>query len=242
MSVDARTGDNRDAWRAKPALRLVYHDLYRRMAARLVPGRTLEVGGGGGNLKEFAPDVISTDISPAPWLDAVCDAQDLPFAVASFANIVLFDVLHHMARPDAFFTAAGRVLVPGGRIVMVEPAITPVSRIVYGLFHPEPVDMSADPLAPGPLASGGDPWDANQAIPTLLFRRKARAFRDAFPDFDVLAVERLSLFVYPLTGGYSGPALVPAGLVPALLRIEDALCPLLGPLMAFRLLVVLQRD
>jgi len=89
----------------------------------------------------FAPAVVSTDILPARWLKALADAQRLPFAAASFDNIAMFDVLHHLDRPRMFLQEA--VLRRGGRIVMVEPAITPLSGLLYRNFHPEPVIMSA---------------------------------------------------------------------------------------------------
>jgi SAM-dependent methyltransferase len=61
-----------------------------------------------------------------------------PFAAASFDNIATFDVLHHLERPRLFFQEAERVLRLGGRIVMVEPAITPLNGLFYrvnGLFY-----------------------------------------------------------------------------------------------------------
>ena len=98
------------------------------------PGPTLEVGGGSGNFKLFAPDTVSSDILPAPWLDLVCDAQRLPFADASFANIVMVDVLHHIGSPLRFLKEAARVLRPGGRLIFCEPAITPLSGLFYRSF------------------------------------------------------------------------------------------------------------
>ena len=107
-----------------------------------------------GQLQGIRPEVTATDILTAPWLDLVADAQNLPFADASFANIALFDVLHHIEFPRRFLAEASRVLKPGGRIVMVEPAITPVSWPFYRIMHPEPVDISADPLDDGVPESG----------------------------------------------------------------------------------------
>ncbi len=75
-------------WRAKPALRAVYEDYYRRMAHWRQPGPTVEVGAGSGNLRERLPDVIATDIVPCAWIDAVVDAEALPFAGGSLANVV----------------------------------------------------------------------------------------------------------------------------------------------------------
>jgi SAM-dependent methyltransferase len=233
----------RERWLAKPVLRALYGDMYRRIARELAPGPTLELGGGSGNFKAHAPGVVATDIVPAPWLDAVCDAQQLPFADASFANIVLFDVLHHIERPVRFLREAARVLAPGGRIVMCEPAITPVSGLFYRYLHPEPVVMAADPLADGSLTPERNPFEANQAIPTLLFRAEGRAaLQRAVPELAPGRRRLLSLFAYPLSGGFRRWTLVPAAAVPVLLRLEDALLPVLGPLMAFRLLAVIERD
>jgi SAM-dependent methyltransferase len=97
-----------------------------RRFARCRPGQTLEIGGGSGNLMNFMPAVISTDVVPAPWLDAQADAQRLPFAPASFDNIAMFDVLHHLERPRLFFQEAERVLVD--KIRRMEPTGSTVER------------------------------------------------------------------------------------------------------------------
>ncbi len=116
-------------WQNKPILRLLYKEWYQEIAEWLQPGRTLEVGGGTGNLKEFAPSVVCTDIVKLPWLDAVVDAQQLPFAKSSLANIVLFDALHHLENVRYFFDEALRVLQPGGRASLW----IPTSRSAPGL-------------------------------------------------------------------------------------------------------------
>lgn len=243
MAAPENPADYRAIWEAKPVLRAVYRAWYERMAALCKPGRTLEIGGGSGNLKAFAPDVVSTDILFADWLDAMCDAQRLPFADARIDNVVMMDVLHHLERPVRFLEEAARVLRGGGRVVMLEPGITPVSGLFYRFCHPEPVDMSADPMAEGPIDPARDPYDANQAIPTLLFgsgRRRA-AFERRFPDLRVATVERLALVAYPLSGGFRPWSLVPAALVGPILALDGALAPLLGRLCGFRLLIVLEK-
>jgi len=153
----------REIWKAKPALRAVYDDFYLRIATACRPGLTIEVGGGIGSLKERVEAVIATDIQPAPWLDCVADAQRLPFANASAANIVMVDVLHHLEFPVTFFREAARVLKPCGRVLMIEPAITWGSSGFYRLFHHEPVRTSARALTEGTPHPGRDPYASNQA-------------------------------------------------------------------------------
>ena len=239
--VESTLNSARTTWQKKPVLRAIYHDYYRRMVDECVPGQTLEIGGGSGNLKEFLPNVISTDIQAVPWLDVAADAQALPFPNSTFDNIVMLDVLHHIERPARFFREASRTLRPGGRIIMVEPMITPVSWIFYNFFHPEPVDMGVDPLVEGDLSPDRDPFDANQAFPTNIFIGNRSNFEGKFPDLRIASIQLLSIFAYPLSGGFRPWSLLPATLVSAVLKIENFLLPLLGRIMAFRIIVCIER-
>jgi SAM-dependent methyltransferase len=241
-SDGTRSHDAREAWERKPSLRRVYTDLYRRIAERRIPGPTIEIGGGSGNFKDFAPDTISTDLVAAPWLDAVADAARLPFADGSIANIILFDVLHHIEFPVRFFDEAARVLKPGGRIILSEPAITPLSNLFYSHLHPEPVDMRADPFQVGDPDPARDPFDANQAIPTLMFHRHRERFDEQFPDLRIHHYQLTSLLAYPMTGGFRPWTMIPGAMVPLVLGLERILIPILGPLMAFRILSVIERE
>ena len=177
----APLGQYADVWKRKPVLRVIYGDFYDRLAAACLPGLTIEIGGGIGNLKERLGEVVATDIQFAPWLDCVADAQRLPFAASCAANIVMVDVLHHVEFPVAFFHEVERVLRPGGRLLMVEPAITWGSTLFYRLLHQEPVRTSADVLIDGRPTAGRDPYDSNQAIPTLLATRDRERFHRLFP-------------------------------------------------------------
>jgi len=228
-------------WGRKPVLRAIYEDFNERIALMCTSGLTIEIGSGIGNLKHRLPSVVGTDIQFAPWLDCVADAQHLPFADGAAANIVMIDVLHHVEFPNRFFREAERLLRPGGRIIMVEPAITWGSTLFYRLLHQEPVRMSADPLVEGTPNRSRDPYESNQAIPTLIATRDRERFLDLFPNFKIVRVDWFSLVAYPLSGGFKPWTLIPAGLACRLLRIERALEPVLGRWMAFRMLLVVEK-
>jgi SAM-dependent methyltransferase len=231
----------RSRWKLKPVLRAIYGDYYKKIMDFCTPEATLEIGGGSGNLKEFMRDVVSLDIQSAPWLDVVADAQSLPFASQTFNNIVMVDVLHHIEYPVNFLSEAFRVLKDGGRLVALEPAITPLSNIFYRLFHDEPVDMCQDPYAEGVPDPAKNPFDANQAIPTLMFCGNRRRFEQRFPQWHIVETRYMSLLAYPLSGGFKSWSLMPAGLVRSVLHLENKLLPKVGRFLAFRLFVVLEK-
>jgi SAM-dependent methyltransferase len=230
----------RDVWERKPVLRLIYDDFYDRLAAACLPGMTIEIGGGIGNLKRRLGDVVATDIQSAPWLDCVADAQRLPFASGAAANIVMVDVLHHLEFPVVFFREAARVLRPGGRVLMVEPAITWGSSLFYRLLHHEPVRTSAQVLIDGTPDPKRDPYDSNQAIPTLLATRDRERFHRLFPQLRITSVEWFALAAYPLSGGFKPWSLISAGIARRMLALERALEPTIGRFAAFRMMLVVE--
>jgi SAM-dependent methyltransferase len=231
----------RETWAQKPALRLIYADFYDRIAGRCLPGRTIEIGGGIGNLKQRLGDVITTDVQSAPWLDCVADAQRLPFAGACAANIVMVDVLHHLEFPLAFFRDAARVLHPGGRVIMIEPAITWGSTLFYRLLHHEPVRSRAEVLMEGAPRPERDPYDSNQAIPTILATRERERLHRLLPALRIIMVEWFSFAAYPLSGGFQPWSLLTPDFARRLLAVERKLEPALGRLTGFRLMLVVEK-
>jgi SAM-dependent methyltransferase len=241
--LDQRQVVHRGVWERKPSIRLLYRDFHRRLLDSCPEGRILDIGGGTAHIKDFRPDIVCADILSFPGIDVVADAHRLPFPNELFSGIVMLDVLHHLERPIEFLKEASRALKPRGHLAMIEPAMTPVARRFYDHFHDEPVDMGADPFADAAINPDRDPFDANQAIPTLLFATSAACGRveKAIPSLRVRSVRWLSLFAYPLSGGFQNWSLVPAPLVRSMLAFEEKVPELVRRQIAFRMMVVIER-
>ena len=247
LALDYRSelANQQQAWSRKPALRSVYQAWYRRIVDELSPnGPTVEIGSGVGNFKQFHSDTIATDVFPTgSWLDCLVDARQLPFAGASVGNVVMADVLHHLPRPLNVLRDSSRVLKPGGRLVILEPAATRWARLVLGLFHHEPVDLCQDVFGEdgGPEPANDDFMFANQAFATLLFVDNPVETQRRVPGLSLRSVSRSDFLVYPATGGFSYYSLVPARAAAPLQRLENRFVARTGSVSAMRLLVVLER-
>ena len=229
------------AWRRRPVIRRLYEEWFDLIVERLAPleGPTVELGSGFAPLKERIPGLVATDVEPTPWSDKVADAHQLPYADASLANLVAVDVVHHLAEPARFFDEARRVLRPRGRVVVIEPYASPLSSVAYRLFHRERIDHRVDPFRSDPQVAA-DPLEANQALPMLLFFRRADDFRRRWPELDLVERRRFAFLLYPLSGGFSRRPLLPVALYRPFAALEKLLAPA-APLLAFRCLVVLER-
>ena len=228
-------------WREKPSLRMIYASYFEMMFHHCISGNTLEIGAGSGGLRSSGYKVVSTDIEKGPTVDIVSDAQSLPFADQSFDNIVAIDVFHHLERPVRFLREAQRVLSPKGRLVMLEPGITPVSNWFYRRFHPEPVDMSQDILMDGPIDNSRDPFDSNQAMGTLLATRFCEKLPIVVPGLRVRKSQWIGSLACPLSGGFQQWCLVPQWVTRPILAMESFVDLMFGRWLAFRILIVLDK-
>lgn len=200
-------------WERKSILREIYGRWYRQIADELKPGPTVEVGAGTGNFKRWlAPRACSTlDILPGRHVDVQADALQLPFRNGSVDNIVMIDALHHFARPFAFLKHAAQALRGGGRVLLVEPFVSPWGWFVYKFLHHERVDFN--------FRESDDPkkaWEGNAAIPQLVLAFKNRS---QLP-LRVVRVRYCEFLAYPLSGGFSYRAMLPEAVLLGLHKLE----------------------
>ena len=235
---------NRRAWQHKPLLQAIYRDFYRIIAARIAgepPGLIVELGSGMGAIKEVIPQCVTTDLFPNPWLDRQENAYALSFPDGSVSHLILFDVWHHLRYPGTALKEFHRVLAPGGRLILFEPAASWTGRIVYHLFHHEPVGLT-DILtweAPAGFSARDADYYASQGSATRLFWWGQA--RDRLAGWRLAEVRPIASFAYFASGGFSGPRLG-GRFLHGLMKGLDWLAAPCPRLFAARLLVVLEKE
>lgn len=235
---------NIEAWSRKPMLREIYHHFYRTIAARIdsaISGPVVELGSGMGRIKEVIPQCVTTDLFPNPWLDRRENCYSLSFADGAVSHLILFDVWHHLRYPGTALREFHRVLAPGGRLILFEPAASWLGRVVYHFCHHEPVAVN-DPItwdAPAGFSAAQSDYYAAQGSATRLFWWGQGHSR--LQGWRLAEVRPITSFDYFASGGFSGPQLG-GPFLHKLMRRLDLLATPFPRAFAARLLVVLEKE
>jgi len=246
MGIDLhqdQINQNREYWNRKPLLQQLYGDFYRLVAqnlSNLPDAKIVELGSGLGNIHEVIPNCLRTDLFPNPWIDQVENAYKLSFADESISDLILTDVFHHLKYPGTALKELSRVLRKGGRVIMLEPCISALGLLVYGLFHDEPIAITKDIEWNAPQDWSPEKIDyyAGQGNATRIF--VGNSFRPKLGDWQKLKTMRFSAIAYAASGGFSKPQLYPTSMLPLIKKLEKLL-DLFPILFATRLLVILEK-
>jgi SAM-dependent methyltransferase len=236
---------HRERWHRKSVLRRIYiEQFYGPLLLNRKPGsKTLEIGSGAGFIQDVDPSILRTDILHSPWIHCVIDAHSLPFAEASFDNVIGLDVLHHLNRPIQVLREITRVLVPGGRCVLVEPWITPFSRFIYTYLHQESCDLAAQPWLDhrDQFTPNKPAFEGNAAIPYLLIERGGEILQSMLPCLKLRTVERYTFLTYLLSLGLKRGNLLPLRIYPLLYKLELLTRPVWASVAALRAVIVWEK-
>ncbi len=211
---------NQRAWERKPLLRAIYAGFYERIGRHIrseVPGRVVEIGSGIGNLKATFPEAIATDLFPNTWLDLVCDGYELPFRPGTVSHLILFDVFHHLEVPRAFLRESGRVLAPGGRIIIFDPYVSLCSYGAYEWGHHEKTNLRRPINQATELARPRSYYTGQGNATRLFFRGECQGW---LAGWQVVSYEAFAAFSYLGSGGFSKPACYPESWLETLRKVD----------------------
>jgi SAM-dependent methyltransferase len=209
----------------KPFLKNLYTEFYNQFKDSMPDFEKkflVELGSGGGFIKEIIANVLTSDILDLPNVDRVFSSSNMPFGDGSVDAFFMFDVLHHIADSRAFFKEALRCLKTRGKVVMIEPANTLWSRFIYKNFHHE----QFNPKGMWGLEKAGPISQGNGAIPWIIFCRDRTIFEREFPSLRIVSMRNHTPLRYLLSGGLTLRQLVPSFTYPFVKAVEYLLAPL----------------
>ena len=226
----AATLRNRARLGANKNLLFWYRELYRDQLKDLPDPAALsilEIGSGTSPLKQFLPNVVTSDVLDLDYLDLVFDCHEIDKLDAVKDNtldvITLTNVLHHLKSPIVFLNRAASKLKSGGKVIATEPFFSVLSTFIFKYLHHEAIDfrISKPELGEvqGPLASG------NIALPWLMFFRNREWLERLSDNFDLtsFSARPFSALSYMVTGGISHRLPVPSFLYRMLFPADLAL-------------------
>ena len=234
---------NHAYWNQKPLLRALYGDFYRLIArhlSNLPESKLVELGSGLGNIHDVLPSCLRTDLFLNPWIDQVENAYQLSFADESISDLILTDVFHHLKYPGTALKEFFRVLRPGGRVIMLEPCLSALGLLVYGVFHDEPIAIRNEIQweAPEGWSPANIDYYAAQGNASRIFL--GNEFCPKLRAWQRIETKRVSAIAYVASGGFSKPQLYPVFALPLIRKLENVLGRF-PALFATRLLVILEK-
>lgn len=224
---------------SKSFLRRIYDEWYTEIARvhDSKDGPFLEIGAGGGFMREAIPGTIASDLLTLDGVDVILDACALPFRADVLQGVSMTNVFHHLPDVEAFLNEVARCLKPGGTVAMVEPWSTTWSRWIFKSFHHEPFDADATSWS---IASGKPLSGANGALPWIVFDRDLRRFQETFASLELVSIRPMMPVRYLLSGGVSMRTVTPSWSF-RFWRMIDRLLVRVLPQTAMFALIVLRR-
>ena len=235
---------NRKIYQNKDLIKIIYNNYYKNIKKNIYLSdkkKILELGSGGGNIKKVIKECITSDQFKNKNIDRIENIYKINFKKDSISNIILIDVFHHLQFPSLALKEIHKVLIKNGRIIMVEPAMGLIPRIVYKIFHYEPngfnlrIKWNNIPKKI-PLSNQ---YFAAQSIPWRAFFLKELNLKSKY---SIKLIKPFSDFAFLLSGGYSYKALYPKILYSLIRLIDKILTSISIRIFSARMLIVLEKN
>jgi SAM-dependent methyltransferase len=105
----------------------------------------LDVGAGHGDFADIFEEknYYSLDIVPYAEVDLVCDlGQTIPFKTGTFDAVVLMNVLEHVYENRGLVQNIGKILKPGGKLIITVPFLLKVHQAPFDFSRYTPYYLS----------------------------------------------------------------------------------------------------
>jgi SAM-dependent methyltransferase len=233
---------NKKLFKKKLLIQLIYEDYYKIIKKNIYNYKKFsifEFGSGGGNIKKIIPQCIVTENFKTKNVDRIENIYKINCKDNSISNIILIDVFHHLQFPSLALKEMNRVLIKNGRLIMIEPAMGLIPRIIYKIFHYEPNGFNIDikwnkipSIIPKPKE-----YFAAQSLPWRAFVLKELNLKK----FRVRKIKPFSDFAFLLSGGYSYNNFYPINFYPLIKFMDKILTYLSIKIFSSRMLIVLKK-
>lgn len=127
--------------KSKKLLQKIYMNYFELAKANINDvnsSKILEIGSGPGLIKSVIPNCITSDLFFNENLDRIENVYQTNFKSGELSDIIMIDVFHHIKHPLIALNELNRVLNKNGKLIMIEPSMGFLPRIIYKLFHKEP--------------------------------------------------------------------------------------------------------
>ena len=234
---------NRKIYQNKVLIKIIYNNYYKNIKKNIYIAdkkKILELGSGGGNIKKVIKECITSDQFKNKNIDRIENIYKINFKKKSISNIILIDVFHHLEFPSLALQEIHRVLIKNGRVIMVEPAMGFIPRIVYKIFHYEPNGYNLKIKwnnIPKKKPSSNQYFTA-QSMPWRAFFLRELNLKSKYK---IKLIKPFSDFAFLLSGGYSYKAFYPKFLYSFIKLIDKMLTSISIKIFSARMLIVLEK-
>ena len=204
----------------------------------------LEVGAGASISEIFLEQpIVRTDILPFNEFDVLgdCAMERLPFKDSSFDAVLAFDSIHHSDQPSKAILELLRVIRKGGKIILVEPFVSPLSYLPYKIFHYEDTSWNFREKGSIELSSRNlNPEMGDQGVSRFIINQLSNWRSTNFPKLTV-SITYLSPFSFFATGGVSSPLKTPKIFMNFLIYIEKLIPNFIMKFLASRVIFTITK-
>jgi len=153
--------------------------------------------------------------------------------------LILFDVWHHLQYPGEALREFSRVLAPGGKVLIFEPAMGVLGKSILGRFHHEPLGLEHEIQwdAPVGFCRGNPQYYAAQGNASRIFG--SSEFSGKLEGWQIAEIRYYSGLAYLGTGGFRGPQTYPPSFFAFFNLIDKVISRF--PQLASRMLVLLEK-